>query len=127
MWHVQIIEVAEVSNQKVVIVEDARIAESFSFGGTFLIPTVPTNGYRILASGRHVVPVVCHWEGSNDGDDFIDLMIKDSTIKVVDGYSGMVVSRVGCREDSHPSDHRICLSRFSRIILKLWGAVVNGR
>lgn len=126
MWHVEIIESAEVSNQRVVIVEDARIAKSFSFGGTFLTPTVPMNGYRILASGRHVVPVVCHWEGADDGDDFIDLMIKDSRIKVVDGYSGMVISRVGCREDSHLSDHRICLSSLFRIIFKLWGAVVNG-
>lgn len=126
MWHVRIIETEEVSRQRVIFVENARIAESAPFGGIFLIPSAGISVFPMLTSGRKVVPVACHWEGSQDGDDFIDIMVLDDKIQIDEVYSGPVIRRLGCHEDVHPFLPRNWVVRLWQVILKTL-RIRNGR
>ena len=126
MWHVRIIETEDVSGQRVIVVENARIADSAAFRGIFLIPSAGISIFPILPSGRKVVPVACHWEGSQDGDDFIDIMVLDDMIQIHESYSGEVIRRVGCCEEEQSLLASDWFGRFRKMILKAL-RIRNGR
>jgi hypothetical protein len=83
-----------VRDQTVVILDDVIFSDYPPFRGTFLFLGPFSRIYKDLDSGRKVVCVACHWEGSDDGDDYMNLMVADPWIRVVDLYSGPVVSRI---------------------------------
>ena len=94
MRTIRILETRLVRGQTVVILDNVTFSDYPPFSGTFLFLEPFSQIYRELASGRKVVTVVCHWEGSDDGDDYMNLMAADPRIRVVDLYSGPVVSRI---------------------------------
>lgn len=96
MRSIRITETSFVRDERVVILNDVVFSDFPPFAGTFLFLGPLDLRWKELSSGRRVVTVVCHWEESGNGDDFMNLMTSDQTIKIVDRYTGPVVSRIGC-------------------------------
>jgi len=94
MRSIRIAETTLVRDERVVILNDIVFSDFPPFCGIFIHLDPLDHTYRKLSSGRKVVTVACHWEGSADGDDHLQLMTSDQPIKIVQPYTGTVVSMI---------------------------------
>lgn len=85
----------DVMNELTVSVMDARFGCRGPIKGTFLMLGLPNQEIREMASGRKAISVRCHWQSSDDPDDYLDFVVFDDDVTVNTDYTGPVVWRIG--------------------------------
>lgn len=95
MKAIRIIEMRSVVNELTVTLTDARFGHCGPIKGTFLLLGLPGKEVKVTSPGFKTLSVRCHWESSDDPDDYLDFIAVDDGVNINRRYSGPVIWRIG--------------------------------